>query len=382
MPPELNIQKYLRTPENSLESLEKEYGVASKASIKYPNLVHCKYDQISSDKVKNDPLVVECRGIILDSTNNWNVVAYPFNRFFNYGETIAAEIDWKTAKVYSKLDGSLLYMWFYNGIWNVSTSGTPDASGEVGKENFIFSELFWKIIFNEYGLTSETKKLDKNCTYMFELTSPYNEVVVKHYAEYLTLIGKRNNETLKEIPLQGTAIEYFDTVLEYNFKDLNSVLNLVSSFNPIESEGVVVCDANFNRIKIKNEDYIKLHRLKSAWSTENIIEVIRSGEIAEVLSYLPEYTEELERIARIIKKFGEELEDSFCKVFQYRHDRKTFAEHALKERFPAGLFFLLDGYLKNDNTRIAKNFFDSMQVKRLSVMVESGLIEVMKVAGN
>jgi tRNA splicing ligase len=31
-------------------------------------------------------IVRESRGVILDSANNWSVVALPFDKFFNYGE--------------------------------------------------------------------------------------------------------------------------------------------------------------------------------------------------------------------------------------------------------------------------------------------------------
>lgn len=62
-----------------------------------------KYSQIKSDF--SQPIVQECRGIILDSNNG--IVCWPFDKFFNYGECYAAKIDWSSAKVQEKIDGCL-----------------------------------------------------------------------------------------------------------------------------------------------------------------------------------------------------------------------------------------------------------------------------------
>ena len=52
------------------------------------------------------PLVAECRGIILDEQDDWRVVSYPFDKFFNYNESKAAVLDWSQGvDVYEKLDG-------------------------------------------------------------------------------------------------------------------------------------------------------------------------------------------------------------------------------------------------------------------------------------
>ena len=69
---ELHVQKYLRTPGKTLETLEAEYSIKAKRHGKYPNLVLLKYNQI--DSPFSEPLVRECRGLILDESNDWSVV--------------------------------------------------------------------------------------------------------------------------------------------------------------------------------------------------------------------------------------------------------------------------------------------------------------------
>jgi len=53
-------------------------------------------------------VVRECRGIILDETDNYRPVCVPFFKFGNYGEPYADDIDWNTARVQDKIDGSLI----------------------------------------------------------------------------------------------------------------------------------------------------------------------------------------------------------------------------------------------------------------------------------
>ena len=117
----LNLQTFIRENENWKELIsEKPYCI--KVTEK-EDLVCFKYSQIDSDF--NEPLVRECRGIILEK-DTWNVVAYAFNKFFNFGESYADEIDWASARVLEKVDGSLIKIYYYNG-WRVGTNSTIDA---------------------------------------------------------------------------------------------------------------------------------------------------------------------------------------------------------------------------------------------------------------
>ena len=69
------------------------------------NLIMFKYSQQDSD-LSND-IVKECRGIILDE-DTFEPISVPYFKFFNAGEPNAAEVDWSSAKVLQKIDGSLI----------------------------------------------------------------------------------------------------------------------------------------------------------------------------------------------------------------------------------------------------------------------------------
>ena len=115
-----------------------------------------KYSQIDSDFSKE--IVRECRGLIIDK--DLKPVCVPFYKFGNYGESYADNIDWSTAAVEEKIDGSLIKVWSYNGKWIVSTNGTIFAhKANIGSDNDIktgkkysnFGDLF-KEAANKAGL--------------------------------------------------------------------------------------------------------------------------------------------------------------------------------------------------------------------------------------
>lgn len=49
----------------------------------------------------------------------------PYKKFFNFGEDCAATIDWNTAKVQEKIDGSLISLYWYDDSWHISSTGCP-----------------------------------------------------------------------------------------------------------------------------------------------------------------------------------------------------------------------------------------------------------------
>ena len=104
MSKKLNIQKFIEQHPDWEQLLsEKPYCLnITKDTFNGQNLVMFKYNQIDSDF--SIPLVKEARGLILDADTN-EIISFPFTKFFNFGETNAAEIDWKSASILKKVDG-------------------------------------------------------------------------------------------------------------------------------------------------------------------------------------------------------------------------------------------------------------------------------------
>lgn len=80
----------------------------------------------------SDPIVQEARGIIID-LENLDVVCWPFRKFGNYNESYADNIDWSTARVQEKIDGSIVKLWWnkVDGKWQFSTNSIINAKDAI-----------------------------------------------------------------------------------------------------------------------------------------------------------------------------------------------------------------------------------------------------------
>ena len=73
--------------------------------------VSLKYILAVSDL--SNPIVQECRGIIVrkDDNGKYICVCRAMDKFFNWGESNAHSIEWDSAAIQEKIDGSLIKVW-------------------------------------------------------------------------------------------------------------------------------------------------------------------------------------------------------------------------------------------------------------------------------
>lgn len=280
------IQNALRSG-ITLDDLASRFAIKATRSVAHPSLVLLKYSQIDSPMA--EPLVRECRGLILDEADDWCVVSRSFDKFFNHGEGHAASIDWATAQVQEKLDGSLCVLYRYAGKWNVQTSGQPDASGQVSDESFTFADLFWRT-FHEHGYQTPT---DTRLCLSFELMTKWNRVVVQHTEPRLVLIGVRRRDTGQEFSI-STFEHMYDTVRSFPLQSFDDIATTFKTMEPLKQEGYVVVDGNFNRVKVKHPGYVAIHHLRdSGASKRRLCEIVLAGEVGEFAAYFPEWSDRL-----------------------------------------------------------------------------------------
>jgi len=352
----LFIQKYLA--EHTLEELTEQYAIRVKRHSQYPNLVHFKYNQISSPL--SEPIVQECRGIILDEDNDWKVVAFPYRKFFNYGEPNATKIDWSSARIYEKLDGTLIVMYYYDNKWQTSTTGTPDATAPVGDFKISFNNLFWRV-FSElgYGLPKDEMK---NFTFMFELLTPLNQIVVRHNKSRIVLHGVRDvskypyEEQLPDVI--GNILKY-ECVKHYSFNTIEQVVQAAEKLDCFKTEGFVVVDKYFNRIKIKNSDYVLYHHLKSSFSVKKALEVIRKGESQEYITYFPELKNVFDVINKYYQKAVNEANQVLASVAGM-NDMKSIALSIKNNPYKHFVFAV-----KRYGIKAPEEYFLNMHIKHL-----------------
>ena len=331
-----------------------------------------KYDQIRSDMSLT--ICRESRGIILDRNQNYKVVCRAFDKFFNVQESLASPIDWSTARVRSKIDGSILKLWWnaVNGEWFLSTNGSFDAySTEVmfptsdvktfgGMFNAAAGSWFAENVYN----------LIPTMTYIFEIVGPHNRVVVPYPEIDIYHIGTRANDTGLEydVDIGLQKPELFD------FQDEEAVLAMVKELD-YHNEGFVVVDKDWNRVKIKSEDYVRVHRLRgeNTPTPRRILDIVRNNGSDDFLSYFPEYADQFSEIQNKYSNLLTEVKEDIDRMYSENWDKinkKEFAIQFAKNcRVPDLMFKINTSKIEGTSSSIDE-YFRSMHVDRLSKLLD------------
>ena len=351
------------------------------------NLIMFKYNQIESD-FSND-IVKECRGIILDE-DTLEPISVPYFKFFNFSEPNAAEIDWASAKVLTKIDGSLIkVVKFSDQEILVSTNGVIDSfkcelNSMIGCPYNNFGELFWAAIRNQmidcgYSLDENdpvkwlADNLLPNTTYMCELCSKYNRVVVQHDEPKLYFHGWRDNISLEEMSFEiCNLIDIFDCPKIYNLKSLDECITATQAM-PWDEEGYVVVDKNFNRVKIKSPAYLMAHHLRGNCihtpSLSRCLEVFLANESNEILAYFPEFKSIFDEINKRFNDFSLHINSLWSKFNELNFkdmSRKDQAIHikSIFGKYSGIGFAFLDGKINTIQEHLKK-----CPIKNLIIML-------------
>lgn len=276
-----------------------------------------KYNQLASDF--SEEMVRECRGCIFwlpDGRHEYaEIVCYPFDKFGNYGETYVPSIDWNHARVQEKVDGSLIKIWRNLGEWHVSTNGTIDArKAPTSVEGVSFYDVFIRALEKNGNPQTFFNSLDANYTYMFELVSPETRVTISYPESAIYYLGSRNMTTLLEeqYPPDTLDFDFFPFVKLPQVYPLTTLEVCIDAVNKMgaDEEGFVVCDAHFNRIKIKSPEYLIAAHLRNngAITVKRVIEAMRAGYIDDFYAYAPDYREFVDSVINAYNRIAQACE--------------------------------------------------------------------------
>jgi len=100
-----------------------------------------------------------------------------------------------------------------------------------------------------------TSLLDEYKYYTFELCTPWNRNTVIYPNSLIKLLAIVDSNTLLEQDINEPKLEVFEPEFE-TVNNLEEVYSLISkNDDPLDNEGYVVVDKNFNRVKVKNPKY-------------------------------------------------------------------------------------------------------------------------------
>jgi RNA ligase len=365
---------------NFINTLEKYYKDGLLYRQTHPTLPLTIWNYTPKVQYENiwDEVTLQCRGLVTD--NEGNIVARPFKKFFNMEEgkhTPTSEFE-----VYDKMDGSLGILFYYEyelseeRRYNIWFSNNY----ETGMERFFdpnnlpnYDDPYWVptpktkgewVLSTRGSFTSEQsikgfemlenynyEKLHKDYTYLFEIIYDQNRIVVDYPFEDLILLGMIETKTGYEVDLHGEGNDVrlknlihnleFKVVKRYDGINDYSILKDMIKDN---EEGFVIKFSNGDRMKIKGEEYLRLHKIMTNVSTTGIWEMLSNGDdVNELLKDVPD------EFYKKIKDYVRDLRYGFFQISERAgklHDgfrygkyndvdpeptKKEFAEFVLKQ---------------------------------------------------
>jgi len=327
-----------------------------------------------------DDITLNCRGLVLDTKGN--VIAKPFPKFFNYEEHKPEDIPNESFEVYEKMDGSLGIIFYYERELSINErlelfreaypnnsiddfapggmevqsmkhqldtrldrAGIPNKKGEwhIATRGSFTSEqsIKGKEMLDKLSKTA----LIPGYTYLVEIIYPENRIVVDYGdEEKLVVLGAYNNETGKEVEVGEMVNEGWEVVMKYKTwgEDWETLKKEISKDN----EGYVIRFSGGMRMKVKGEEYVRLHRILTNFSTKDIWELLKNGEPLEpFLDRVPdEFDTWVKEVVRDLQTQFDTIKTDMEAEFRELIDKKEFADKIADNPNRSLLFKRLDSY--------------------------------------
>lgn len=288
----------------------------------------------------SNPIATECRGLKFDRSGN--LIARPFQKFFNIGERQGPEdIDWSRDHViHEKLDGSMVHGCILDGALALMTRGGISPQANMAQDRA-----------DEGVLRLAREAAEDGQTAIFEFTSPDNRIVVPYDNDSLTLLAIRENRTGEYIShLHETANAYGVQVAAAHgaVSDVDSFIAAARGL--VDAEGYVIAFDDGHRLKIKGEDYAFRHKaLATIASEKNVLRLILDDDLDDVIGLLPapiadraaslqsDVSGNIHQLAKDVQRFHADHSD------KERKDYAMAVKEHLDPRLSAAAFGALDG---------------------------------------
>lgn len=230
---------------------------------------HCVFEGAWS------PPTLSARGLIVDPAEK-RIVATPFPKFFNLGERGEPVPD-LPFRAYEKLDGSLIIIFHHWGAWRTATKGSFDSS----QAKWAQTQL----------QTLNLSALKPGVTYLAEAVYPENRIVVNYGEPALVMLGAYSDEGIE---ISHDELEDVSARLGIRMAkthEYSSIADLAMNAKslPRSEEGYVVRFIDGLRLKIKGNEYKRIHALISSVTPLGIWEIMKEGDnLDEIRRELPE----------------------------------------------------------------------------------------------
>lgn len=326
---------------------------------RHPSLPYTIYNYSPEIQYSNqwDEVTLTCRGLILD--DDFNIIARPWRKFFNLGQVnLPIQFD-DPVEVMDKADGSLGILYpdtpGIRGRYSIATRGSFES---VQAQQ---ATLMWKARYEDYYNDPPESEALKGLTVLFEIIYPENRIVL-NYGDMrdLILLGSVDNERGYYYGANQTAVMISwpgEVVETLPYKSISEALGHMDRDN---AEGYVIRSHNF-MVKLKQPDYLELHRLVTNASPKTVWEQLRAGKSkAEIVSAFPDEFHDYiggmvdplleaydERLTEILDGYSRAVDSVHSGTWGYDNDdvpsRKDYAQVFKQSQDARYFFLLLDG---------------------------------------
>ena len=298
---------------------------------------HCMYESAW------DEVTMQCRGLILNTATG-EIVARPFKKFFTYGQ-FNISIPKETPLVSAKFDGSLGILYFLNDEPYIATKGGFDNDHALWATEW----------FRNHVPQWDWKYWQSTSTELFEIVYPGNKIIVDYGWSGLVRLGAVEKHTGKFYPLleNSELEEGFKTAPYIPATDKQKDLDYLSNMNIENEEGFVLYYPKANKhIKIKFEEYMRLHKIITQVSKIGIWESMRYGTSMErVLKDVPdEFFDWVKAEKKKIQDDYDEIYDCCGSYFESiqlkdwtRKEQALFINKEVPKKYRGIVFTMMDG---------------------------------------
>lgn len=226
-----------------------------------PRLVLLNYTHEALFAGEWNPFERLCRGLILDQVTG-QVVARPFDKFFNYGESYPAPTAHLTA-VYEKLDGSLLIGYLWDKQWRMASRGSLTGPHAAWGGAFLARTLnprllnpTWTLLFEGVGMGAALQ----------------DNLVVQYDRPALCLLAVRNRLTGAYLP--WAEVEWLAQKQGWRVPVRYAIDNMAVLLARAEQdalgEGYVAHYSDGSLFKVKTAFYLRAAYLKSHFNKAKV----------------------------------------------------------------------------------------------------------------
>jgi T4 RnlA family RNA ligase len=277
------------------------------------------------DRVWNE-WTLACRGLILNENNK--IIARPFQKFFNLGEHENQVVPNESFEVFEKMDGSLGILYWIDNEPFIATRGSFTSTQ---------SQKATEMLKTKYS--ASLSLFDQTKTYLFEIIYPENRIVVDYgNDEKLVLLAIIDIQTGQEEELVDIGIE-----IVKKYDGINEIKKL-KDLEENNKEGFVVKYQNGYRLKVKFDEYVRIHRIVTQVSSYNIWEYLKEGQdLLPILDRVPDEFYDWVRAmhTKLIGQYSN-IERIAKNDFKVLNDKKETALYFLTCKYPAVMFKMLD----------------------------------------